>query len=213
MPAVTASVPMATAAALLNDTAQNFFTSAYLLPFAQQAHNELQAKMRLAAAPVMIGNYTQEVLANATSLTGPTDIVEPLRIFAKNHGADASTYQELTEVAPTGIFPSIYVDPQLTLNYWMWFEEAVLFVAATTAQDILMIYKRQIATITSGGSTVGITGGELYMAPRIAALACGAAGEQARYEALTQIAESFISQVILANKGRVMPTQGAADKS
>jgi hypothetical protein len=205
---VQASVVLATARTLLNDDAATNFTDAALFPKLQQAHNELQIKLRRAAAPVMRGKYTEIIaIGGLVFVTPPSDLVAPIQLWEYASGGDISTAQLMTEVDP---LPNL--DQASTLIYWAWVQEAVTFIGSSAARTVLMRYWRSLPTPTINTSPIGFINGELYLAPRLAALAAGSVGQAAEFATLSGMAESSLTEVILSNRGRAPQTAGASIK-
>jgi hypothetical protein len=205
---VQASVVLATARTLLNDDAATNWTDASLFPKLQQAHNELQIKLRRAAAPVMKNNYTEVIPAGQTSFaTPPSDLVAPIQLWETSSGGAANTYALMTESDP---LPNVV--PVTTMIWWAWVEEVVTFIGSTAIRQILMRYWRAIPTPTVNTAPIGFINGELYLAPRTAALAAGSVGQAAEMQALAQLADASITEVILSNRGRAPQTPGSSIK-
>lgn len=202
------SVVLATARTLLNDDAATNWTDASLIPKAQQAHKELQIKLRRAAAPVMKNQFVATVTAGATGFTTPpTDLVAPISLFETTVGGAANTYAPMTEADP---LPNVIA--VTTLIYWQWFQETILFIGATANRQVLMNYWRALNIPQLNTDLIGFLNGELYMAPRTAALAAasvGQADEMARYAAM---ADASLSEVILSNRGRAPQAPGSSLK-
>src|ERR1051326_1868831 len=98
---VLTSVVLATARTLLNDDAASNWTDAALIPKLQQAHRELQIKLRRAAAPVMKAQYTEVVGANVTAFaTPPANLVAPIQLWETSSGGAINTYALMTETDP-----------------------------------------------------------------------------------------------------------------
>src|SRR6516164_3474649 len=98
---VQTSVVLATARTFLNDDASANWTDASLIPKLQQAHRELQVKLRRAAAPVMKGTYTETLTANATAFsTQPPDIIAPIQLWENAPAGPVANYQLITEADP-----------------------------------------------------------------------------------------------------------------
>jgi hypothetical protein len=208
---VQASVVLATARTFLNDDAATNWTDASLFPKFQQAHNELQIKLRRAAAPVMKNYYTEQVAAGAVGFaTPPSDLVAPIQLWETVNNGAISTYALMTECDP---LPNI-IPPGPAIVYWAWVEELVTFaVPATTAiRQVLMRYWRAIPIPTTNTQLIGFINGELYLAPRTAALAAGSVGQANEYGVLTGIAEASLTEVILSNRGRAPQAPGTSTK-
>jgi hypothetical protein len=202
------SVVLATARTLLNDDAATNWTDAALIPKAQQAHNELQIKLRRAAAPVMRNFFTTVVDAGQTAFAAPpADLVAPIQLWETTQGGAVNTYQLMTEADP---LPNVIAGP--TLVYWAWVEEQVTFIGATANRTVFMRYWRAIPLPQVNTDLVGFINAELYLAPRTAALAAGSVGQAAEMGVLSQLADGSLTEVILSNRGRAPQTPGASIK-
>jgi hypothetical protein len=208
---VQASVVLATTRTLLNDDAASNWTDAALFPKLQQAHKQLQIKLRRAAAPVMKGVYIEQVAASTNGfLTPPTDLVAPNTLWETTPGAPANTYALMTEVDPV---PNI-VPPGPALVYWAWIEEVVTFLtpAAPATRQILMRYWRALPLPAVNTDPIGFINGELYLAPQTAAIAAGSVGQAAEMQTLTALADASLNEVILSNRGRAPQIAGQSIK-
>ena len=199
MPSVAASVVLAGARQLLNDVAAATWTDTVLIPKLQDAHRELQKVLKQVAAPVMkaIGNDIS-VLANATTLTLPNDIVEPIRLWEKAPADAQSLYIPMTNTDPLPI-----VAQAATLVYWAWRDEVVSFIGASANRFVRMEYWKSLAVPVLNTDLLGITDAEIYLSPRLAALASLAVGEMEQFTTNTAEADKHLNDVIIANFGRV----------
>lgn len=205
---VQASVVLATARTLLNDDAATNWTDAALFPKLQQAHKELQIKLRRAAAPVMKNKYTEVLAANAIAFaTPPADLVAPIQLWETSSGGAINTYALMTEADP---LPNVI--PTTTLIWWAWIEEAVAFIGSSAIRQVLMSYWRALPLPQVNTDLIGFINGELYLAPRTAAIASGSVGQAAEMTALATLADGSLSEVILSNRGRAPQTPGQSIK-
>jgi hypothetical protein len=205
---VQASVVLATARTLLNDDAATNWTDAALIPKLQQAHKELQIKLRRAAAPVMKNQYTEVLAANATVFaTPPADLVAPIQLWETTSGGLANTYALMTEADP---LPNVV--QAATLVWWAWKEEVVTFIGSTAIRQVLMLYWRSLTLPQVNTDPIGFINGELYLAPRTAAIAAGSVGQAAEMGTLAAMADASLNEVILSNRGRAPQTPGASIK-
>ena len=196
---------------LLNDDAVAVWSDNSLFPKLTQAHNELQIKLRRAAAPVMKNNYVEQLTPGATAFaTPPSDLVAPIQLFETIANGIIDSYQMMTE--------SDYLinttPPGPAIVYWNWFQETIKFAvpAIRTTRQVLMRYWRAIPTPTTDSALIGFINGELYLAPRIAALAAGSVGQSEEMQRWTQMAEVSVNDVILANRGRAPQIIGGSPK-
>ena len=205
---VQASVVLATARTLLNDDAANNWTDAALFPKLAQAHRELQIKLRRAAAPLMKAQYTETIVAtNIVFATPPVNLVAPIQLWETSSAGDVSTYALMTEADP---LPN--VDQATTMIWWAWVNEVVTFIGSSANRKILMLYWRSLTIPQVNTDPIGFINGELYLAPRTAALAAGSVGQAAEMGALASLADGSLSEVILSNRGRAPQTPGASIK-
>jgi hypothetical protein len=202
------SVVLATARTLLNDDAAANWTDAALIPKAQQAHRELQIKLRRAAAPLMKNVYVETVAATTLVFaTPPADLVAPIQLWEKAAAADVSLYALMTEVDP---LPN--ADQAATMIYWSWVQEQVTFIGSSAARMVKMLYWRAIPTPQLNTDLIGFINGELYLAPRTAALCAGSLGQSAEMQALATLADASLTEVILSNRGRAPQAAGTSIK-
>jgi len=203
---VTAETVLVTARSLLNDDAASLFTDTVLFPKLTQAHRELQAILRAHDCAVMKKSFVSAVLVNTGVLTTvPPDLLEPLSIQEKVSGAAFSTYAPMSEqdpLDPTGAGTSATAS-----QFWQWNDEVLNFRAPTAnGIDVNIFYWRQITIPAVSTDLIGILFGELYLAPRTAALMAGSLGDSETYKIATDIALKSIDSIISANSGRVQNT-------
>jgi hypothetical protein len=96
--------------------------------------------------------------------------------------------------------------------YWSWKNEVVTFIGSSAVRQILMLYWRSLAIPQANTDVIGFIDGELYLAPRTAALAAGAVGQAAEMTALAQLADNSLAEVILSNRGRAPQMPGGSIK-
>lgn len=206
---VQASVVLVTARTLLNDDAATNWTDAALFPKLQHAHRELQIKLRRAAAPLMKTNYTESITAGQLAFaTPPADLVAPIALWeAPTPFPGPQAYQLMTESDP---LPNLA--QQTNLVWWAWVEEVVNFLGATTTRQVKMVYWRALPIPAVNTDPIGFINGELYLAPRTAAIAMLSVGEDQRAAALAGAADSSLGEVILSNRGRAPQNAGSSAK-
>lgn len=199
---VSAETVFVTARTLLNDDGNNLFTDTVLFPKLTQAHRELQAYLRARDSQVMRNSFIGAVAQNATVLTVvPTDLLEPISIKEKVSGSSATTYVDMTEADP--------LDPSLPASttasqYWQWKDEILTFRApVSNGIDVSILYWRQITIPVLNTDLIGVLFGELYLAPRTAALAAASLGDDDAHGTYTQTAITAMDQIIAVNKGRL----------
>lgn len=189
-----------TARTLLNDDGNSLYTDAVLAPKMFEAHMELQAKLRRADCQVMKKFAPSNVVANSTTLAAPTDLLEPIKLWEKVQGSSDTTYVEMTEQDP---LPPAQAPGTTALGVWQWDGTQFNFVGATGNVTVKIHYWRTITIPVNSGDPIGIIFGELYLAPRVAALMAGSLGEKERLLYLSDVANKNLDDVISANKGRM----------
>ena len=199
---VSAETVFVTARTILNDDGNSLFTDTVLFPKLTHAHRELQAYLRAKDSQVMRNTAFTTIAANTTLWPAPPpDLLEPLKIWEKVSTTPNSTYAEMTEADP--------LDPTLmagttAMQYWQWADEILTFrPAASNSVDVKMLYWRQIPIPVLNSDLIGILFGELYLAPRTAALQMGSMGDDDGHQTWTQVGLTAIDQIIYANKGRL----------
>lgn len=205
---VQASVVLATARTFLNDDAATNWTDAALMPKLQQAHKELQIKLRRAAAPVMKGTYSEAIVATNTSFASPpSDLVAPIQLWEKAPGDPVTLYQLMTEADP---LPNVIAGT--TMVWWAWVEEVVTFIGSSADRSVKMSYWRALPLPQLNTDLINFLNGELYLAPRTAAIAAGSVGQAAEMGTLASMADASLGEVILSNRGRAPQSPGASIK-
>lgn len=200
--AVLASTVFATARTLLNDDGNSLFTDTVLLPKLVEAFRELQAKLILSAAPMMRAEASQNIAVGITTLTLPIDLVAPIRLWEKAVADPATLYIPMTEQDP---LPN--VAQGVNLIYWQWYQQAINLIGSSSTRAVKIQYWRSLTEPTGSGSDLIFNRGELYLAPRTAALAAGTVGEDVSMQKWTDLANLSLNDIILANRGRIPPPQ------
>ena len=192
----------------LNDNGipTQLWTDNVMMPMMQQAHLELQAKLKQRASPVMRGYQLATLQPFDTAISPPiVDLLLPIRIWEKPRGAPQTSFQIMTE---TDMLPFVVVSSALV--YWMWIHDVITFVGATISNDIFVDYWRRIFVPTASSEDIGIIDGEQYLGPRIAAIAAGSLGEEVTSGIANALAETQLQIVLAANKSRVPQAPNAS---
>ena len=198
-----AVVALNTARTLLNDDGSQLWTDPVLMPKLQAAHRELQIQMRANACPVTRDTTSAlPVPANATTVTAPTDMVEPITLWEKDGAEPDSLYVRMTEYDPLPV-----VARGNRLIWWRWAKESFEFVGSTVNRTIKIYYKRSITIPASATDPIGIIDGELYLGPRVAALAFGSTGNATAAGWCSDMAMSTLNDILIANRGRARMVQ------
>lgn len=203
---MTADDIMADAAVLLNDREQVQWSDTDLLPFLQKAYREFSLRAReLGIQSIMEVSAKVDIPTSKTSIT-TTDILDlsyPIKLAERADGS-ADLYYPMTELT---------WDPQIekaeSLDYWVWREDEIKLVGATTAREVLVYYKKNVTEISTGITPIYILDSRLFLAARTAALAAAlAGGNMERAQILNDDAEesiqSYFNSQIKSKQGNVV---------
>jgi hypothetical protein len=198
--------------ARLNDPNQQIYTNAALLPYIQDAGDELQAVLELNGALVLeqvstIIQFPISLNANQENLvslgnggdgsTGtypsllPTNMYEPQRLEERLTG----TTDQFIPMIRRQWEPNI--QPTDNLRYWTYRDQDIFFVGCTNPIDIKIYYLQQLVNITSTASIVPINNSQQFMINRTAAMAARYIGENTtRADELDKVAGENLDWVI-----------------
>lgn len=202
-----ASVALATARTLLNDDSASLWKNEALLPKLVVAHRELQAKMRSFACPVTRTTVEIDVPAGIDIPTGqPADIVEPVSVWEKYLTAPSGTpnvYVKMTEYDPL----PINLGGGNNLSWWRWSGTQIELNHCFVDKTIKILYKRMLPLPSDFSDSLGIIDAELYLGPRVAAIAFGSTGNATAAQWCAAMADTALKDVLVANRGRSPATQ------
>jgi hypothetical protein len=166
-----ASVALDSARTYLNDVNSQIWTDTVLLPYLKEAHRDMLLVLWLNGLPVIKEkSSTINVTALATTLTLPSDLIEPIWLKERSQGS-SDQWIEMTE---TEFEPDR--NKETTLNYWTWREEVIAFVGATTNREVLLRYWKSLAAVTTASSALGFILAEAFLGPQTAGYAAGSVG-------------------------------------
>ncbi len=197
------SAALESAQSLLNDAAKTLWTDAILIPFAKEAHRELQVALAKAGVPgIRKWSAKIDVVANTISFKDggilPADLIEPIDLQERAVGGSA--WGDMTQADPlTGI------SSDSRLEYWNWVDSDIQLDKCTINREVRIYYRSLITVPVAAGDPIGYTFGELYIGPRTAALAAGSVGNKTLRDALTEEALTKIGGVIEANRDKTTP--------
>jgi hypothetical protein len=197
----------------LNDDGATVWSDPVLIPKAQEAHRELQTDLWIAGAPVVRGTSRQTIGIGVVNIAPgvPADMLCPTRLIeTTTPGTGSSIWTPMTEImnisdlnaSPSGQILNVV---GATLKYWAFTQEQIQFLGSSTSRDVEIQYRRLITVPVVNTDVIGILFGELYMAPRVAALCNGALGNEAGYTAMTALAKENFGKVVQANRGQQKP--------
>lgn len=216
--AVQVTEVFATARALLNDVAAQTFSDVVLMPFIRRAHQELQVKLKFSNSPIMKAHFVQSVASSLdpiTTIVSPANMLEPIEIYEKGAVEPDIAYVPMTQREP---LPVLDPTTRSQLVFWEWGGNVdvtnnteQIYVSACNVTRIARVrYWRKITLPTAITDSIFFANGELYLAPRVAALAAGSLGNAENYTIGTTVANESLNEVIKSNKGSVPPTANTA---
>ena len=190
----------------LNDSDAELFTDIVLLPYAQDACDELQLELELFGAlileevstpPITIPIYTNwsitgvpQVLGYNTTPALPADLLEPQRLEERLSGSTDMFVPMIARQWEPDILPSD------SLRYWSWREQNINFIGATTLRDIKIYYLKRLLNVTSITNVINVNNSQLFLTCRIAGMAARDIGENpTRADELDQEAEKMLNKL------------------
>lgn len=178
--AIAASIPMARAAALLNDSAQAIYTNTVLLPYIQIAWDEMAELFEENANPMM--NETNTTCVVGTTMTDiggstgpalPSDLISIQTLYERTNGSS----EDWQEMKPCTFLPT-FVAKSTSLVYWAWMNQIINFIGATSSRQIRIDYiGLTFATLSGPSSSLTVFNCKNFLAFRTAALAAEFVGE------------------------------------
>jgi hypothetical protein len=155
---------------LLNDPTGSIYPDPALIPLLNKSYRELQTK--LAALGISV---TREVSGNLPIPTGltslddgsglPIDFLYPIELGERATGSqDKFLPMEEREWEPDATQQSL-------LRFWVWREESLKFVGATTDRELKIRYVKSLPTVSDLTSPILITDSISFLAQRTAAIA------------------------------------------
>ena len=194
------------AAVLLNDREQVQWSDTDLLPFVQKAYREFSIRSRELGIQSMLEISAKvEIPTSKTSIT-TSDILDlsyPIQVLEREDGS-SDLYSPMTE---------LQWEPQQekaqSLDYWIWREDEIKFLGATTAREVIVHYKKNVTEISSIATPIAIIDSRLFLAARAAALASAlAGGNMERASILNMDAEnalqSFFNSQVKSKQGNAI---------
>ena len=175
------------AAALLNDSAQEVYTTALLMPMAALTYLEIQQAFEIDEIPfgetiVTLDDY----VANASTIVlsagaALTDFQEPIEIWQRA----VNSTEEWTPILRVARLPAPPSTAPQAISEWEWSEGVIKVNPCSLNRDIRCRYIKQLAYATSGVA-VGVEDFYLPMVKGTAAKAAKATGRDdlhAQYQA------------------------------
>ncbi len=164
--ALLANTVMDREAALVNDPNKSLYTYTKQLPFLQQASDDLSDELAAHSIPTLREvSAAKTITALATDMisTLPADVLTPTKLFEREPGQDESDWIEMVKVS---ILPQR--DMGVALVHWVWREDMINFVGATTAVEVKLYYTRIFTTISGENSIIDMDRALSFLAARSA---------------------------------------------
>lgn len=138
----------------INDVNGDNFDNDVLIPYMAMAMRELVGKLELQEIP----SYNEisaviPVLAGATTLTLPSDFRTPIKLEEKPAGAPVDQFAPMyqREWEPSAL-------PQNSLSCWVYREDSIKFLGATSDRDVKLFYQTTGQPINSVASVITVIG-------------------------------------------------------
>jgi|SRR5215471_2606241 len=211
-----ASEVMDMSASLLNDTARSVFTYDAQMPYLNMALNELQEHFQLnnvsvtnqtTSNPITIPIGTKIVnsydgVGKGLAPNYPNDLVEIRGIYERLSG----TTNPFIPLTKRDFLPHSIDDlPTESLMYWIWENQQIKFIGATTAREIKLDYiKTLFPKIVDEAQMLGIINAKTFLGYRTASLCAQFIGEnKTRADSLNIDATLGIDRAVgISSKGR-----------
>ncbi len=170
----TAITALNSARSYLNDVNAVTWSDARLFPILQEAHRELSAELVangiglvreqaniITVLALPVGTFGPVDLPNI-----PTNLLIPIELLERDVGADVEDFirMQQTDFVPT-------VDPTSNLLFWSWLGQRIQLVGSTADREVLLRFRGNLVQPSNLNDTLGLQFAELYIGPRIAAIA------------------------------------------
>jgi len=163
---VLASEVMNDVRAALNDVAIDLYSNEVQLPYLKIANDDLSDEL------IDHGSTVQKevdaeinVLAGATTVVLPDDIVVPISMFVKNVGDEYFQYRPMKQAL---FVPNTQRGSELV--FWDWRNQEINLVGSTIDKVVRLRYNRLLTAIIGENSPVTFTHSKGYLAYHTAAL-------------------------------------------
>jgi len=197
-PSYTISGILPRVAAKLNDARQANYTPSRLMPFVQDAVDELQTELEKYGIqvletifdPISIPAGTTELTYDSTPAL-PANLNEPQRVEERQDGS-TDTYVKMIRRQ----WEPDYL-PTDTLRYWTYRDQAIYFLGSTQDREIKIYGLKTLGSPVTVNDSVTVTNSKTWMINRVAGLAARFIGEDdTRADALDKVAEYYKNNVI-----------------
>lgn len=201
---LTAAEVMNSAASLMNDTARSVYHYEAQMPYLNMALKELQEHFQLNNIPITDETSAAMTLPVGTTEIGsfeetpdlyyPQDLIEIQGAYERLSG---STDPWIPMIKREYLPHPIDDIPTDSLQYWIWQDQKMRFIGATSIRSIKLDYiKTLFPLITNQAAVLGVINGASFLHYRTAALCSLFIGENAtRAESLDSYAQIALDRV------------------
>lgn len=179
----------------LNDFHKRIWPDNILMPKLQEAHRDLQLELHNNGIPTLkeMSSTPIVVLAGATTVTLPTDLIEPIDLEERASGSS----EDWIDMYERNFEPDI--EPSTILIYWTWREDQIQLVGATTDREVRIYYYKGLTIPTDENSALGFIRAEDYLGPKTAAYAAMSVGNDTLAGICSDKAEQRLGRIIQVN--------------
>jgi hypothetical protein len=166
-PVVLASDVMDKSAALLNDVGRALYTNTIQLPYLAMANESIEQALQAYGIDIQRKNSTAiNVAALAVTVALPDDFLMPIELYERAEGSvsesDWVPMQEQDNLIG-------FVQTSL-LGVWSFNNNAINLTGATGDREVLLVYERSLATVTSAASPIDVDKLKRYLSRKTAEL-------------------------------------------
>lgn len=176
---------------IVADSAGDYLTDAYLLPYIQRAYRKAARVLRAAGMRLLVKDSSAIVVTAAVvklerSGAGtlyPADLVRPISLRERPNAPPGSNWSQMSQQQE----PFYDATATTSRKVWDWRADAIHFPAASASTDIVVRYEAEIPALTGNSSEVIIPDALDAVALLSAAYVAQARDEQqtsAKFEAL-----------------------------
>ena len=176
---------------IVADSAGDYLTDAYLLPYIQRAYRKAARVLRAAGMRLLVKDSSTIVVAAATTSLDrsgagtlyPADLVRPLVLRERPSAPPGGAWSQMSQQQEL-----LYdATAAASRKVWDWRADTIYFPAASASTDIQIRYEAEIPALTGNSSTIAIVDALDAVALLAAAYVAQARDEQqasAKFEAL-----------------------------
>jgi hypothetical protein len=189
---------------LLNDDEATNWPDYKLHSKAVIAYEELEAELVVAGIPIIQGvSVIMTVPAmvsddNNLDLSTvpyyPQDMLLPIWMKERQLGQQNRDFVDMVEV---DFIPNIDID--IYLHYWCWYQNTILVRGCYNETQVQLRYQRYLPVPGVNNDSLVVPLGQLYVAPRVAALAAQSVGNKALWTDLTATASAGLAKILDMN--------------